>query len=248
MQGYLSSFLLLRVRPTFGRDKLMTHGKQKRIAFFDVDNTLVACNSGYYTSLRLVKHKILKKRRILQAIYYTILGQFWRVDIKKIYQIAIDDMAGSTIHEIKEIGRECFENDIKHKIFQEGLDKLREHQKQGDHIVFLTAGPYMTIRNLQDFLKIEEAYTMGPEIVNGILTEKLRIPICHGEGKVHFAKYAAEKHSVSLSDCYFYTDHITDLPLLELVGKPQVVNPNRQLKKIAAERDWPIHHFSKKGL
>lgn len=216
------------------------------IAFFDVDHTLFDGNSGYYTSLRLVRHGILKKRRILQAAYYSIANLFFQQNVAKIYEVAIADMAGNSIDRILSIGRECFDQDIQLKLFDEGIELVREHQQQGDKVVLLTAGPYMTIKILHDFLKTDEAYTMGPEIVDGILTNKLMLPICHAEGKLHFAELASQKFKVPLSECFFYTDDHSDLPLLEKVGKPNVVNPTHILKKTALSRGWPIHFFKSK--
>ena len=214
----------------------MISSRPKRIAFFDVDHTLIDGNSGYYTSLRLVKHGILKKRRILQAVYYSAAAIFFRQDVKKIYQIAINDMAGSTIHRI-------FENDIKKRFLGGAVDRLKAHQKKGDHVVLLTSGPYMTIRHIQDFLGVDEAYAMGPEIQGGVLTDRLRLPICHAEGKVIFAEQASKKHNIPLSECTFYSDHISDLPLLKKVGNPVVVNPGWKLNREACSRGWPIYRF-----
>src|SRR3989338_9010352 len=61
------------------------------IAFFDVDDTLVAGNTGFYASLRLVRHGILKKRRIPQAVYYRLANLFFPQDVRKIYEIAVAD-------------------------------------------------------------------------------------------------------------------------------------------------------------
>lgn len=221
----------------------MTARSSPSIAFFDVDNTLIDGNSGYFTSLRLVRHGILKKRRILQAVYYSASSIFFRQDVGKIYRIAIKDMAGTPIKRILEIGRECFENDIKNRFLWDAIDLLKEHQQKGDHVVLLTSGPYMTIRHIQDFLGVDEAYTMGPEIEGGILTNRLRLPICYGEGKVIFAEQASRKHNIPLSKCTFYSDHISDLPLLQKVGNPVAVNPDLKLKREAESRGWPVLRF-----
>ncbi|MBI4412092.1 MAG: HAD family hydrolase [Deltaproteobacteria bacterium] len=222
-----------------------TPSSSPAIAFFDVDHTLIDGNSGYFTSLRLVKHGILKKRRILQAVYYSAASVFFRQDVEKIYQIAINDMAGSTIGRIMEIGKECFENDIRKRFMPEAVNRLKSHQQKGDRVVLLTSGPTMTIRHVQDFLGVEEAYTMGPEIEGGILTNRLMSPICHAEGKVIFAEEAARKHNIPLSECTFYSDHISDLPLLTKVGNPVAVNPDRKLKREALSRRWPILRFER---
>lgn len=215
----------------------------KSIAFFDVDYTLWGGNSGYYTTLRLVRHKILKKRHLLFAAYYQLTSIILRHDVQKIYGLAIGDMAGSTLSRIFEIGRECFEKDMRPLFFPDAIECVRKHQTEGDPVVLLTSGPYMTMKFLKDYLRADDAYCMGPEVVDGILINKLQLPICYGEGKIHFAKEACKKFGVSLSNCYFYTDHHLDLPLLDLIGHPQPVNPSRKLEKIAKSRGWPVLRF-----
>jgi len=221
-----------------------TQERSRAIAFFDVDDTLVKGNSGYFTSFHLVRNGILKKRRIAQAVYYSLAALFFHQDIEKIYQIAINDMAGSTWERVFQLGKKCFEEDIKPRLYSEGIKLIREHKNRGHHIVLLTSAPYMLIRVLQDFLGIEESYCMGPEIVKNVLTDKLQLPICHAEGKVHFAEISAKKHDIPLKDCYFYTDHTSDLPLLKKIGHPVTVNPGHHLTKIAQEKGWPILRFN----
>lgn len=213
------------------------------IAFFDVDHTLIDGNSGFYTSMRLVRHGVMKKRRVVQAVYYSLAALLFHQDIKKIYQTAITDLAGCTLDQVLKIGEECFEQDIKPRLYSDGMKSIREHQKRGDHVVFLTAAPYMLIHWFQDHVGVEEAHCMGPELNNGILSDQLISPLCHAEGKIYYAEQSSKKHNIPLSDCYFYSDHMSDLPLLEKVGHPCVVNPNRKLKRLAKERGWPIKEF-----
>lgn len=217
--------------------------RPRSIAFFDFDHTLINGNSGYYTTLALVRHGILKKRRFLQAVYYSLAALLFQQDIKKIYEIAIADMAGLTLKKILEIGEECFEKDIKRKFFSDGIERLKAHQKKGDRVVLLSSGPAMTLTAVKKFLKVDEAYTMGPEIVDGVLTDRLKLPICHAEGKLFYAEKEADQFGIPLSQCSFYSDHASDIPLLEKVGRPAVVNPDRKLKKIAALRGWPVLKF-----
>jgi len=215
----------------------------KSIAFFDVDYTLVAGNSGFYTSLNLVRHKILKKRRMAQAVYYLLAATLFDQDVRKIYQIAVTDLAGCTLEHVLEIGRETFDAKVKPKIYTEGLSLVADHKKRGDAVVLLTSAPYMLIHSLQNYLKADEAYSMGPVIQNGILTRDLALPICHADGKIHYAKEASKKYGIPLSECFFYTDHHTDIPLLKLVGNSRVVNPGHRLEKEAIRRGWPMLRF-----
>lgn len=213
----------------------------RSIAFFDVDYTLVDGNTGFFTSLRLLKHGILKKRRLFQALYYQVAQAVMGAqDVRKIYEIAIADMAGHTLKRVLEIGRECFELDVKKRLFSHIVEQLQEHQKKGDVVVLLTSAPYMLVQILKEYLKADEAYCMGPEIEEGILVQRLQEPLCYAEGKAYYAQLAAQKYGTELKYCHFYTDHISDLFLLEKVGHPHPVNPEFRLKQEAQKRGWQI--------
>ncbi len=65
-------------------------------------------------------------------------------------------------------------------------------------------------------------------------------PICYGDGKIYWAEQFAEAHGIDLARSYFYTDSVTDLPVLERVGHPRVVNPDPRLRRVAQRRGWPV--------
>ena len=72
-------------------------------------------------------------------------------------------------------------------------------------------------------------------------------PTCYGEGKAVAARVIAEREGVDLDESYFYTDSHEDLPLLEAVGRPRPLNPDRRLAQIAKERHWPVRRFQSRG-
>ena len=215
------------------------------IAFFDVDHTLMPCNSGYYTTLRLVRRGYMKKRRLIQAVGYSLISIFHDPDVQKVYKNAIADLVGLSLEELFKVGRETYDRDLKHLIYSEAINQIEHHRNEGHKIILLTSAPYMTMKILMDELKVDVVYCMGPEIENGILSNRLCLPLCYGTNKVHYAIKAAKKHQVDLKDCYFYTDHWRDVALLYQIGHPRVVNPKRKLEKIALEKKWPILRWKK---
>jgi phosphoserine phosphatase len=78
---------------------------------------------------------------------------------------------------------------------------------------------------------------------DGRLTGRVTPPVCYGQGKVVWAERFAAEHDVDLDAGYFYTDSISDLPLLERVGHPVAVNPDPRLRRLADKRGWPIEQF-----
>ena len=74
----------------------------------------------------------------------------------------------------------------------------------------------------------------------GLFTGRVRKPLPYGTGKVTLAERLGQQVGFTLDDATFYTDSITDLPLLERVREPVVVNPDARLRRIAKQRGWPI--------
>jgi len=215
------------------------------IAFFDVDHTLVDGNTGFFTSLLLVKKGILKKRRLFQAFYYLFTGHFVYHDVKKVYELILSDMAGQKINYLLELGKYCFEKSIRQRFFEDAIQSVRWHQSKGHSVVLMSSGPTMTLAAIEETLGLNHTFSIGPVIVDGQLTSKLPDPLCHAEGKLYYAKIYADEKGVPLENCYFYTDHFSDIPLLKEVGFPRVINPDRRLKKEARQKGWPIFRWKR---
>src|ERR1022692_4876970 len=66
----------------------------------------------------------------------------------------------------------------------------------------------------------------------------------YGEGKAQRIRQLAVKRGYDLASCFAYSDSFTDLPMLEVVGHPHVVNPDRQLRRVALSRGWPVLAFA----
>lgn len=214
------------------------------IAFFDVDGTLLNGISGYFTTLELVRRGILKKRRLLQALYYKFISSFCKMDdVKKIYEIAIGDMAGQPKDYIYQIGDEVFERDLKPKIYQEALDEIEKHKKNGTPVILISSGPTMAIQAIARFVKADDFFSMGPQIENNQLSNKLGEDLAFMEGKIKIAQSQAQKRGMDLKNCFFYADSVHDVPLLSSIGKPHAVNPDWGLKREALKKGWPILEF-----
>ena len=215
----------------------------KAVAFFDVDNTLIKGYSGYYATLELIRRGIIKKRRLLQALYYQLLSPIYYGNVRKMYEIAIRDMAGSSLEKILEIGEEVFQKKIKHCFYIEALEKIQDHRLAQDRIALISSGPYMIVKAIADYLKVDTLFAVGPVVQNKILQNRLETPFCFQEGKLQLAQDYVQQLDVSLDQCSFYSDSIQDLLLLKAVGYPKVVNPDFSLKGAALKYKWPILNF-----
>lgn len=214
------------------------------IAFFDVDKTLCDGYSGYYTTRELIRRGIIKKRRVLKAVLYKAIGHLFRqMNVRRMYEIALADMAGTKYPDIMALGLEIFETQVRPLLYREGIAEIQKLKASGYRIVLISSGPHMCIKNMEGFLGADASFSNGPVVTDGILQKEIAEPLCYKEGKLVLAKDYAKAQGVSLQDCRFYSDAYSDLPLLEMVGQPQVVNPDRNLTRIAQRRGWPILKF-----
>lgn len=218
----------------------------KPIAFFDVDKTLCDCYAGYHTTVELIRRNIIKKRRLLKAILYNTIGRIHlKANVQRMYEIAGADMVGTRFEDILQIGRETFEKRVKPKLYVEGIEEIERARREGFKIVLISSSPYMLIKAMEEYLKADASFSNGPLLENGILQKTIRLPLCYKEGKVTIAQQYADEQKVSLGDCRFYSDSFSDIFLLEAVGHPVAVNPDRRLSKHAKEKRWPILEFQK---
>lgn len=122
-----------------------------------------------------------------------------------------------------------------------GAAAVREHQAAGDYTAIVTASTRYASAPLARELGIAGIVATEVEVDEaGVLTGGVVWPLCYGEGKVERTRRALAAVGLSLEDARFYTDSITDLPLLLAVGEPVVVNPDPRLRREAERRGWPV--------
>lgn len=140
--------------------------------------------------------------------------------------------------EFETLVEECFEKEIKPRIFPEGLKLIQLHNRENYEVILTSA----SLSNVIEVLRTElgTTFTLSTKLTveKGRFTGKISGLIAYGENKVKMAKELVHTNKMSLEGSYAYTDHISDLPLLELVDNPIVVNPDRKLRKIAMKNNW----------
>jgi HAD superfamily hydrolase (TIGR01490 family) len=118
---------------------------------------------------------------------------------------------------------------------------VARHRDAGDLVAIVTGATPYVARPLGRELGIDHVVSSELEVdARGVFTGKPIDPLCYAEGKVTRAEKLAQEHGFELSKAVFYTDSLTDLPLLERVGEPIAVNPDPRLKRVAKRRGWRI--------
>ncbi|HIF96385.1 MAG TPA: HAD-IB family hydrolase, partial [Myxococcales bacterium] len=146
-----------------------------------------------------------------------------------------------------EIGEEVFAKHLATQIYPESRALVEAHQAKGHTVAIISSATRYQADPLAKEMNIPHVLCTQLEVEDGVFTGKVVHPTCWGEGKAIAAREIAASADLDLSQSYFYTDSDEDLPLLEIVGRPRVLNPNRSLAQIAKERHWPVRRFSSRG-
>lgn len=216
--------------------------KEKRVAaFFDFDNTFLARDSAEIGIKYLFKRGELSFFFLLGIIIRSIFYKLNLYSAERISRYALRFYKNRDISEYIKQSEIFYKEMLKPHISPVIRKRLEEHKSRGHLLILITASlRYMLEPVVKDFgfdLLLCTDLEIGE---NGRPTGRPIEPICVGKNKVFYALKAAEEYNIDLANSYAYSDHHSDLPLLNLVGNPVVVNPTFILRRIAIKNQWPI--------
>jgi putative phosphoserine phosphatase/1-acylglycerol-3-phosphate O-acyltransferase len=128
-------------------------------------------------------------------------------------------------------------------VYPEAVETIRKHQAQGHVVAIVSGATKFVVRPLAEALGIKHYLYTRLEVENGRFTGRVIDPICFEEGKIYWLQQFIDERGIDLAKSWFYTDSVTDLPLLDLVGHPVAVNPDPFLFRAARRRQWPVRFF-----
>ena len=218
----------------------------KTAAFFDVDGTLLKSTIvHYYIWMRSEQIPFFLKHLWLigflpKIVYYLVLD---RVSRTRFNQVFYRNYRGMNVADIKELSTRMFEAYLLPKIFSEAVSQVQEHKEQGTAIVLVTGSLDFIVQPIADYLTVDSV--LAPQLCeeDGQFTGELTTDPLIGEEKAKAIRTYAEQHEISLEESYAYGDSQSDLPMLECVGNPVVVNPGKALRKKALASGWEMHEW-----
>ncbi len=216
-----------------------TSEHQGRVAaFFDVDHTLIEVNSGRKWLEYLWREGQISIPNALRSVKWLVQYRLSMLDYEEVTRRVTNLYAGSSVADLQEEVNRWFQAEITPTITQQARERVEEHRRQGHLLVMLTSGTRFSTEPLRRALNIPHLLCTQVDEADGTLTGTYRSPACYGPGKVHWAERFAQRHGVDLERSYFYSDSYSDLPMLERVGRPRVVNPDPRLKRRAISNGW----------
>jgi len=213
---------------------------RRTAAFFDIDHTLIGADSGILFVRYLIGRGAMRWRDLLGPAYYTVLYRLNWLDINAVYRRYQRWVRGRSHAEMEQVCQEWYAACVRPVIYPKMVSAIDEHRRAGHVVAILSSATAYVAEPLARELGIEHVLVNRLIVKDGQLTGDAVLPLCWGAGKTHWAQRFAEEHGIDLQQSYFYSDAISDLPMLEMVGQPRVVNPDRLLRRQAQRRGWPI--------
>ncbi len=217
----------------------------KAAAFFDLDGTLIDANSAALWIKREKRRGKITRWQEAQALFYLLCYRFGFIDMEAVTVKALKTVRGLDEETVRRWTHDWFREEVIRFTTAAAHQTLDHPRSLGHSLVLLTsASPYES-EAASDFFGLDAFLCSIYEVKEGILTGNIIPPLCYGRGKViHAEKYAAA-HGIDLGSSYFYTDSITDLPMMLRVGYPRAVNPDPRLAREARRKGWPILFWKK---
>ncbi|MBV9315084.1 MAG: HAD-IB family hydrolase [Pseudonocardia sp.] len=214
-------------------------------AFFDLDKTIIAGSSTLAFSGPMRARGLIGRRALLRSGYAQMLlmvsgadARFMELMRKRISALC----TGWEVAEVHSVIQEALPEVITPLIYPEAAALIDKHRARGHHVAVVSASGEELVSPVAAALGAEHCLGTQMAVLDGRYTGEIDF-YCFGMGKATAARRLAAEHGYQMNTSYAYSDSITDLPLLEAVGHPCAVNPDRELREIATQRGWPVLDF-----
>lgn len=219
----------------------------KTAAFFDLDKTILGTTSSLAFTRPLYDQGMIKRADVVRSAYQQFLFTTADSDhqqMEKMREYLSALVTGWDVDQLTSIVLETLSDRITPTVHLEALELIANHKAAGRDVIIVSASGSEIVRPVAELLGADDAIATELEVFNGKYTGEITF-YAYGENKAIAIREYAQNHGYNLAHSYAYSDSITDLPMLEVVGKPTAVNPDSALRNVAIERSWPVLTFEK---
>lgn len=214
-------------------------------AFFDLDKTVIAKSSALAFGRPLYRDGLISRRDVVKSAYAQLMFRLGGTDEQTMARTR-DYLAalckGWKVEQLQQIVAETLDELINPYVYAEAAALIAEHQAAGRDVVLVSASGDEMVRPIGALLGVTDVIATRMRVVDGRYSGEVEF-YAAGPAKVVGVRELAAERGYDLAQCYAYSDSSSDLPLLEAVGRPSVVNPGRNLRRVAVERSWPVLEF-----
>ena len=224
-----------------------TDARTRTAAFLDLDQTVIAKSSALAFSKPFLSQGLINRRTVLKSSYAQFLMLLSGADhdqMERMRTHLTNMCAGWNVEQVKAIVNETMHDVVTPLVFAEAAQLIADHKLCGRDVVVVSASGEEIVAPIARALGATHAMATRMVVADGKYTGEIAF-YCYGEGKVQAIRELAAREGYPLEHCYAYSDSITDLPMLQAVGHPSAVNPDRALRKEALANGWPVLTFSR---
>ncbi len=216
-------------------------------AFFDLDKTIIAKSSTLAFSKPFQAGGLISRRAVLRSAYAQfvyLVGGADHDQMEKMRAFMSQLSAGWDVATVREIVADTLHNIVDPLVYDEAVSLIEEHRLAGRDIVIVSTSGAEVVGPIGAMLGADRVVATRMEIVEGRYTGEIEY-YAFAEEKANAIRDLATQIGYDLDASYAYSDSVTDVPMLEAVGHPHAVNPDKELRKVATSNGWPVLVFTK---
>ncbi len=217
------------------------------LCFFDMDKTLISGNSGVSFMRYSLRRGKTTRWKVVKSMIDYLRYRYDLLNMELAYRDSLRPLVGVREEELVQFCQEWFNEAVQPLIYPQAQEFVRQHLERGERVAIISNATTYAVAPLAHYLGVAHILATQLELRQGTFTGDYIEPLCFRQGKVFWAEKLARELGTDLSQSTFYTDSITDLPLLERVKNPRVVNPDPKLRRLARRRGWPVLDFLPNG-
>ncbi|MEZ5096303.1 MAG: HAD-IB family hydrolase [Nocardioides sp.] len=226
---------------------MSTRSDRPTAAFFDLDKTIIAKSSSLVFSKPFQAGGLISRGAVLRSAYAQFVYLAGGADhdqIEKLRQFMSQLVAGWDVATVQEIVADTLHHVVDPIVYDEAVSLIEEHKAAGRDVIVVSTSGAEVVGPIAEMLGADDYVATRLRIVDGRYTGEIEY-YAYAEEKANAVRALAQRHGYDLGESYGYSDSITDLPMLEAVGHPSVVNPDKELRRAATTRGWPVLLFTR---
>lgn len=221
------------------------HGRPA--AFFDLDKTIIAKSSALAFSKPFFEGGLINRRSVIRSSYAQFMFLVGGADhdqMEKMREFLSDLVTGWPVATVREIVADTLHNIVEPMVYDEAVSLIEDHHRAGRDVIIVSASGSEMVEPIGEMLGADAVIASQLTVEDGKYNGEIDF-YAYAENKAVAIEELAAARNYDLSRSYAYSDSITDLHMLEIVGHPFVVNPDRELRRQAEERGWPVLVFDR---
>lgn len=212
----------------------MNQNLYKKIAVLDIDGTLIAgqIQQGLINYF-YAKGKLSTMYVIRLNLWFVMYKLHITNNIKGIFEFGLKYLKDKSVHEIDSIVSRYVEEKVKQKVFHGSFGLIKKLREEGYVIILLSTAVDVVVSKIAELFQVDDYICTKLERVHDCYTGRISGDIAYGERKINLLKDYLSSRSYSLADVRAYADHESDIPLLKIVGKAYIANPDIKMERLS---------------